>query len=185
MVNNWLNDELRKSSIINEIISGGFMPIIKNDDIIVFRVKKTPEFCKLKSSIFEELSEEVIYKGFYNMQNVFYFNTLSSHFVSLNMITREDIKEYRFDYEKNGRSIVQLLIDEKCYIDEFNIDESLYNYLVKNQYHICKVMKYSKLYQLMKSMDKGIDLNIIIGCLCEYLDINYNYADTLTVHGIS
>ena len=46
-------------------------------------------------------------------------------------------------------------------------------------------MKYSKLYQLMESMEKCIDLSIIIGCLCEYLSINYNYANTLTVYGIN
>ena len=176
----WLNDKLRKSSIINEIMGGGFVPIVEKGNIIVYCVKKTSEFLKLKSKIFDELSEEVIYKGFYNYQNVLYFNTSSGHFISLNMITLDDVREYQSDYEKNGCSIIQLLKDNGCYIDEYNILKSLRSFLVKNGYHRCRVMKYSKLYQLMNSMDKCIDLNIIISCLCEYLGINYNYADTLT-----
>jgi len=96
----WLNDKLRKSPIINEIMGGGFIPIVEEDNIIVYRVKKNSEFLKLKSKIFDELSEEVIYKGFYNYQNALYFNTSSGHFISLNMITLDDVYEYRSDYEK-------------------------------------------------------------------------------------
>ena len=40
----WLNDELNKSMVINEMINDGFVPIIKNGNIIVYLVKKHLNF---------------------------------------------------------------------------------------------------------------------------------------------
>ena len=128
-----MSDEFDKSSIINKIMEQGIVPIINNGRLVFYQIKPNSNFNDLKNELKTNLSEFYTIYGVYDVYNVHSFNTPSSHFVSLRSITLDDAKKYQgFNKLSEDKGNDKL--------------ESVYNYLMKNEFKACTIQNYPRLY---------------------------------------
>lgn len=167
-----MSNEFDKSSIINQIMEQGIVPIIDNDKLVFYQIKPNSNFYDLRNKLKNDLSEFYTIYGVYDVYNVHSFNTPSSQFVSLRSITLEDAKKYQgFNKLSEDKGNDKL--------------ESVYNYLLKNGFKACTIQNYPRLYQIMNVIEEKIDLDFIAKKLCKYINTDYNYDDVIKVEILS
>lgn len=175
-------DNLYKLKVMNDLMKKGLVPVIRNGKLIMYSVRLNEKFDDLRKSILKELSEIYTLYGIFDMYNIAHFNSAWSHVISLNQMTLSDVQKYRLRFEKKGKNINEYLTTEGVNLSSYdNIDECVYDYLIKSGFKACTIEEYPRIYQIMNEIGESINLDFITDYLCQFVSIDYNYSDEIVV----
>lgn len=132
--------DLNKSKTMNDLMQKGLVPVIENEELVVYSVKLNDKFYKLRKFILKELSEICTLQGIYDTSSNLYFNSATRQIISCKAMSKTQIEQYILQFE----------------------NESLRDFLRTKNLKEITIKKYPKLYQIMNGMKESInDVNPI------------------------